>query len=105
MLTGAELIAFERGRQINEKGFTSTHDDEHIDGSLLAASSCYLALGLMFVRADHPHASMATHNMPIGPTGWPWLDGYKADLSGPIPNLVKAGALIAAEIDRLQRNA
>jgi hypothetical protein len=39
--------------------------------------------------------------MPIGPTGWPWLEGWEPDLLSAIPNLVKAGALIAAELDRL----
>ncbi len=37
----------------------------------------------------------------MGLAGWPWFDGWKPDLSDPIRNLVKAGALIAAEIDRL----
>jgi hypothetical protein len=34
---------------------------------------------------------------------WPWSKKWWKPSSDPIRNLVKAGALIAAEIDRLQR--
>jgi hypothetical protein len=35
--------------------------------------------------------------------GWPWDEKWWKPSTNPIRNLVKAGALIAAEIDRLQR--
>ena len=37
------------------------------------------------------------------PAHWPWLDGWKPTPDDRIRELAKAGALIAAEIDRLQR--
>lgn len=102
-MTGAEMIQAERRRQIEAEGWTAEHDDDHFDGDLLAAAYSYLTVGLMHVRPDHPSAAPPMREMPIGPSGWPWLDGWKPDLGDPIPNLVKAGALISAEIDRLQR--
>jgi hypothetical protein len=94
MKTGIELIAEERERQISQKGYNSQHDDEHGAGELAMAAMCYSMLPLW-----RP-AEMA-------PLGWPWsnmepLDGFKPS-DNRIRELQKAGALIAAEIDRLQR--
>ena len=100
-MTGAERIAAERQRQIEVEGYAPEHDAEHIQSDLLAGAHCYLATGLMFNRPSHPCAAWGTYETPQGESGWPWDDGWKPDLSDPIPNLVKAGALIAAEIDRL----
>ena len=36
---------------------------------------------------------------------WPWSDKWWKPSDDPVRNLVKAGALLAAEIDRLQRGA
>jgi hypothetical protein len=39
--SGVGQIAAERRRHIEGEGWTSAHDDEHADGDLAAASSCY----------------------------------------------------------------
>ena len=90
--TGAHLIAAERQRQIDVEGYQPEHDDHHASGELLNAAHSYLVAP--FYR-DHA----------APPWSWPWPDQYWK----PIPDhrvreLVKAGALIAAEIDRLQRS-
>ena len=76
MLTGVQLIRAERERQVSVKGYNSEHDDTHSDGQLTLFAEKYML-------------------------------GSKARLSGSIDarisELSKAGALIAAEIDRLQR--
>lgn len=95
MKTGTELIREERLRQVEEEGYGFEHDDEHGAGELAMAAMCYCMLPLW-----RP-AEMA-------PMGWPWsngsaLDGFKPTPNNRIRELVKAGALIAAEIDRLQR--
>lgn len=88
MNTGAELIAAERQRQINEEGFTLEHDQKWTD-ELVRAAYCYL------VNAENPL---------LGPPSvWPWHEDWWTPSDDPVRNLVKAGALIAAEIDRLQR--
>ncbi len=84
---GCHLIATERKRQLDE-GFTAEHDDEYNDWQLITAARCY---------------SIATNkNSPLHPN-WPWLARWWKPTDGHIGNLVKSGALIAAEIDRLLR--
>lgn len=79
------LIAAERRSQIVEKGYTPEHDDRHGAGEFARAAEAYL-------RGD----SFS------GRTSWPWNpESFKP--STRVRDLVKAGALIAAEIDRLQR--
>ncbi len=48
-MTGAEMIAAERERQVSEEGWTAEHDDEHIMGELAAGAACY---ALTCVDAD-----------------------------------------------------
>lgn len=93
MLTGIALIAKERERQITEKGWTSTHDDMHKPGDLAIAAGCY-------IRDAKEYANFAG---PIPPER-PWLRVFwKPTPKNRIRELMKAGALIAAEIDQLQR--
>lgn len=87
-MTGIELITQERQRQIEAKGWTPEHDDRHKHGELYIAASCYMCLD------DFENA----------PELWPWRRA-KWKPKGRIDNLVRAGALVAAEIDRLQRLA
>lgn len=89
MSMGVLLIQDERVRQIEEEGFSVFHDDEHQDGELLKAAICYIKAANRDQRASCP------------PT-WPW-DAAWWKPKDRIRNLVRAGALIAAEIDRLKR--
>ena len=76
---GVSLIAAERKRQIEAEGWTPEHDAGHPSSSLRHAAMAYLS-GERW--------------------RWPWdLAGFKPD--GSVRDLVKAGALIAAEIDRM----
>jgi len=88
-MNGAEQIAEERQRQIEKEGYAPEHDDEHQGFELAKAAECYL------------NAAMG-ENLGILDLYWPFSDGWKRS-EDPIRNLVKAGALIAAEIDRLER--
>jgi hypothetical protein len=92
-MTGSELIAQERVRQIEQEGWTPHHDDEHVHRELAWAANCYL------VEAIRP----GTSKIFLIPPNWPWSNNWWKPTGAPIRNLVKAGALIAAEIDRLQR--
>lgn len=84
-------IAAERRRQIEEENFSFKNDDLYTDGELADAAACYIA---------------SFDKLPSGSRQalWPWLEDwwksttYRRDL-------VKAGALIAAEIERLDRAA
>lgn len=92
-----QLIAEERARQVTGEGWTLEHDDTHIDGEMPKAAASY-ALRAADVRTQYPDGI---------PNGcclfWPWDKSWWKPSEDPIRNLVKSGALIAAEIDRLQR--
>jgi len=93
--TGADLIAAERQRQIDAEGWTPEHDAEYPAGVLAAAAACYAA----------PRISRALHYRDghVVPVAWPWhRSWWKPTPDDRVRELVKAGALIAAEIDRLR---
>jgi len=101
MLSGAELIRAERHRQECDEGFTTEHDDAHVNCELLAAAICYLVLASDQIR--NVYGPELQPVQPV-PAAWPWEPQWWKPSVGSIRNLVKAGALIAAEIDRLERD-
>lgn len=98
MKTGIELIAEERERQIIVECYTAFHDDKHAHGELAGAAACYAMNAINYVDAIK---IIAILNGKHHHTLWPWEKRWWKP-STPIRDLVKAGALIAAEIDRLQ---
>jgi hypothetical protein len=97
IVSGVELIAQERGRQIAVEGWTPEHDDTHEDGEMATAAATYAMAGRFQVCGWNPKRAPAICE-------WPWDAEYFKPAEGdPVRTLVKAGALIAAEIDRLQR--
>ena len=93
-MTGAEQIAAERRRQIDEEGWTEDHDAGHDNESLALAAAVYAT------PADRRTFAFIDN----APAMWPWhTDDFKPTPNNRVRELVKAGALIAAEIDRLQR--
>lgn len=89
-MTAIEDIAAERKRQIEAEGWTVAHDDEHDEGQLTRAAACYAMGRTRFGDAYGPE------NL------WPWDNEWWKPGSYR-RNLVKAGALIVAEIERLDR--
>lgn len=93
----AQDVLAERQRQIQQEGWTPAHDDdEHDTGALADAASCYAREAGRFTRG-------LTSSFPP-PAGWPWGDSdwKPTDARG---NLIKAGALILAEVERRDRRA
>jgi len=88
---GVSLIAAERQRQIDVEGYTVEHDAQHPEQMARAAASYA--------------TPAADRRMEYGvPELWPWTpDFWKPTPDDRVRELVKAGALIAAEIDRLNR--
>lgn len=93
--TGADLIAAERRRQIEAEGWTPEHDDEHDGCELTQAAVAYA-----FQAVDQVNGACWPDEIGLF---WPWDRSWWKSSDDPIRNLVKAGALIAAEIDRLKR--
>jgi hypothetical protein len=90
-MTGIERIIAERKRQIEKYGFTAEHDDKWKNGELTKAGICYLYPG---------DETLSRWKKAF----WPWDDKWwKPSPNNCINDLVKAAALIAAEIDRIQR--
>lgn len=89
----ARDVLAERQRQISAEGWTPEHDDKYTHGDMASAAACY--------------ASQGRYHYPVpgkpGPI-WPWAAEWWKP-SGYRRNLVKAGALIIAEIERLDRAA
>lgn len=86
-MDGVERIAFERDRQ-RGMGFTAEHDDAHNDEELGRAGAYYATPASM---RDDIVAS-------VWPQGWEFKPSFNRRYE-----LERAGALIAAEIDRLDR--
>jgi hypothetical protein len=86
---GVQLIRDERLRQIEVERYDATHDDGHAWRALTMGAMAYLAVNQ---RGGTDDAAMI----------WPFpIENFKP--GPPLRNLVKAGAMIAAEIDRLLR--
>ncbi len=86
-------IATERQRQIEVEGWSPEHDDEHGAGEMAAAAATY-ALGAAFPQKTRLWLMRY----------WPWAPVWWKP-RGPRKDLVRAGALIVAEIERLDRAA
>ena len=109
---GATRIADERKRQVASEGYDVAHDDEHDDGGLAMAAACYAAPRRIYEQKDDSGAALVFRDP------WPWSEDddkrpYNPNTCAPAPErtnveqrirlLEKAGALCAAEIDRLLR--
>jgi hypothetical protein len=86
-MSALDLIAAERARQIEHEGYDPTHDSTHSRGELAAAASWYA----------QPQSDWRAV--------MPWPRGWRRTPSPEdrIRELVKAGALVVAEIERLER--
>ncbi|RZL30257.1 MAG: hypothetical protein EOP35_24120 [Rubrivivax sp.] len=90
-------VLAERQRQIELEGWTPEHDDAHKGGSMALAASCYAMAG---AQSDRVSSEFVGKLWPW--TGWAWQWWKPKDKRH---NLVRAGALILAEIERLDRAA
>ena len=122
MTDGVGLIDAERKRQILVERWSKEHDDQHTSGEIAIAACCYAAAasGIEIFALD-PRRSPEVHHFE---DPWPWeskwdkrryygrqVSDTSRSLAKPgsysdverLDLLVKAGALIAAEIDRLKR--
>lgn len=91
-MTAIEEIAAERKRQIEVEGWMPEHDDGHGGGDLAYAAASY-------ALCSAGHYPDPIHYMP---GFWPWApDRWKPQT--PRRDLIRAAALIVAEIERLDR--
>ena len=84
-------VLTERQRQVEAEGWTPEHDDQHEVGELATAAACYAGNAGGYVWAGGWPGEV-----------WPWAREWWKP-STPRRDLVKAAALILAEIERLDR--
>jgi hypothetical protein len=99
-MTGIELINEEQVRQRQVEGWTNEHDDTHSNGELAKAASVY--------SHPNPSCNFISEVWPFymkwyKPSGIRFSDDDPQTYDGRIRELQKAGALIASEIDRINR--
>lgn len=103
MKTGAELIADERKRQIEVEGWSAEHDTQYKNYELVAAAMCYCQPESTRTYNRLWKSDAKPDNIMAPPGNWPWdKEWWKPTPDDRVRELVKAGALIAAEIDRIQ---
>jgi hypothetical protein len=99
-------IAAERRRQIEGEGWTHEHDDEHEDGEMATAAACYVRPDLRLVEISDDGVQLSDP--------WPWWDEFNEGRlrsrekawwkpKDRRRDLIRAAALIVAEIERLDR--
>jgi hypothetical protein len=100
-----EIVA-ERRRQIVQEGWSSGHDDTHTDGEMSRAAACYAAHASAYQRVAVHVGTEAYQSVEprysIDDYGWPWAREWWKPRD-PRRDLVRAAALIIAEIERLDR--
>jgi hypothetical protein len=103
----ARDVLAERSRQVEAEGWTPEHDDEHREGEM-----AFAAAGYAVAASDHIQAVVHELDAPGEPTMGdaitrpshaPWPQGWDFKPAPARRLLVKAGALILAEIERLDR--
>lgn len=110
----ADEILTERMRQVESEGWTPEHDDAHDEGQLARAAACYAA-GPDFVTGGRYQANscrgwddncyqyeFVTPPIELGKIRWPFDEDWRKHTNAR-RDLIKAAALIVAEIERLDR--
>ena len=90
-----EAIIQERIRQTLAEGYTPAHDDEHTDGQMALLAAAYALSSRP--KENQYHYRHALINELAG-------YGWEIKRKDPISDLVRAGALILAELERRLRS-
>jgi hypothetical protein len=87
-------IGAERARQIDKEGFDVEHDDEHESSEIAFAAACYAAPEKLYRMEQFADGHSIVN-------AWPWESEPKRKSRR--RDLIRAAALIVAEIERLDR--
>lgn len=90
-MSAIEMISHERQRQINEDK-ESLYKSNQLIGELAEIGCVYAKCAILMLHGEETE-------MMIAEGHWPFEEMELSD--NPVENLVKAGAMIAAEIDRI----
>jgi hypothetical protein len=110
MTQAADDVIAERTRQVEREGFSHDHDDDHTDGAIAMAAACYAPPHRIYRKEDYAEG---VHF--VDPWPWEWRSDKRPHNGNEVRSngakgekyrrslLVKAGALILAEIERIDR--
>jgi len=98
-MTGIELIAQERRSQVLDHGYTDVHDDQYAKGLLAFGGAAYATYAALQMPS---HRANVTPVDPINDL-WPFAISSFKPGDDELKNLAKAGAMIAAEMDKIIR--
>lgn len=96
-------IALERARQVNEEGWSYEHDDKHNEGQMAWAAAAY-AIEASRYDLDRGTPELAQMLRTMRPYHWPWSESWWKP-KNQRHDLVRAAALIVAEIERIDRQS
>lgn len=95
-------VLLERVRQLSEEGYDAKHDDAHTDGAIALAAAAYIGGALKCHDGKkYGPPDGQDDDVDVLMALAPWSIRYKS----PRDSLVKATALILAEIERIDRAA
>lgn len=108
----AQDVLAERQRQISKEGWHHDHDDGHNHGEMALAAACYAMFASVSDEAreatdlpgDLTKDGRTIHGWSAWLEIWPWARSWWKPKDRRF-DLVRAGALILAEIERLDRAA
>lgn len=97
-------VRAERARQVAE-GYDEAHDDAHAPADLTSAAMAYATFA-WWQTAGHVGWTRDQLDEQILENIWPWdADQFHPDEDSPLENLTRSAALLAAEIERIERTA
>lgn len=101
-------IAAERKRQVEVEGWSAHHDDKHSQGEMALAAAWYAMNSVHYpwsdsIPVDDPrHEANGLFSNEIRASHWPWdMKWWKP--KDQRRDLIRAAALIVAEIERIDR--
>ena len=105
-MSAIEDIATERKRQVDAEGWTPEHDDGHKHGEIALAAASYAAHTAPkldpWIKVGFAGRTQMAGDFNISDLLWPWdLRWWKP--KNRRRDLIRAGALIVAEIERIDR--
>jgi hypothetical protein len=102
LMSAIDDIVVERKRQIEQEGWTLSHDDTHSSGELGQAAACF-AIEACFGDKFESEGDEFLDRVWLLDRLWPWDRKWWKPKNRRY-DLVRAGALIVAEIERLDRS-
>jgi hypothetical protein len=98
IIEGRPYVLVERVRQLSEEGFDAAHDDQHTEGELSRAAACYAMGAVETITGREP----MTWDDDFLSALWPWDRSWWKSKTAR-SDLVRAAALILAELERIDR--